>query len=139
MRTVGTFFYGSFMNREVLAKADVHPADPRVAALDDWELAIAPRATLVPKPGGRVYGILAGLTHGDLDRLYAKDWFGFGTYLPEAVIVADAEGRRVPALCYVAWQTEGGKPAAEYLEKMLAVARERSFPEDYVRHIRSFA
>ncbi len=139
MRRVATFFYGSFMNAGVLAKADVHPEGARVATLDDWELTIAPRATLVPRPGRRVYGILAGLSHTELDRLYAKDWFGFGAYLPEAVIVADASGRGVPALCWVAAQTEGGKPTAEYLEKMLAVAREHAFPEDYVRHIRSFA
>ena len=87
MRKVWTFFYGSFMNSKVLAEADVHPAQPQMARLDGWELRIAPRATLIPAPDSCVYGILAQLTHPEIDKLYAKDWFGFGTYLPEAVMV----------------------------------------------------
>lgn len=57
---------------------------------------------------------------------------------PEAVIVTDAAARQRPAMCYIAWQTEGGTPTEEYIGKIVSVAREFSFPEDYVRHIRSF-
>ena len=138
MRKVWTFFYGSFMNRDVLSKADVQPTEEQVARLDGWDLKIAPRATLVPSEGSCVYGILAQLTHPELDKLYTKDWFGFGSYLPEAVIVTNATARQSAALCYIAWQVEGGKPTQEYLGKMLSVAREYSFPEEYVRHIQSF-
>jgi hypothetical protein len=52
--------------------------------------------------------------------------------------VTSASGDPVAALCYVAWQLADGKPGREYLEKMLSVAREYSFPEDYIRHIQSF-
>lgn len=138
MRKVWTFFYGSFMNPDVLAEADVHPIGQQMARLDDWELKIAPRATLIPTQGSCVYGILAQLTHSEIDRLYAKDWFGFGTYLPEAVMVTNAVGHPSAAMCYVAWQIEGGKPTPEYIGKMVTVAREYSFPEDYLRHIQSF-
>jgi hypothetical protein len=138
MRKVWTFFYGSFMNPNVLAKADVHPTQPQMARLDGWELKIAPRATLVPASARCVYGILARLTHTEMDKLYAKDWFGFGTYLPEAVMVTSGSARQLPAMCYIAWQTEGGKPTPEYIEKMVSVAREYSFPDEYIRHIQSF-
>ena len=138
MRKVWTFFYGSFMNPDVLAKAEVSPSQRQMARLEGWELRISPRATLAPAPESCVYGVLAQLTHSDIDKLYTKDWFGFGTYLPEAVIVTDAAARQWAALCFIAWQTEGGAPTEEYIGKMVAVAREFSFPEDYVRHIRSF-
>jgi cation transport regulator ChaC len=138
MRKVWTFFYGSFMSRDVLAKAHVHLTDSQMARLDGWKLQIAPRATLIPSQDSCVYGILAQLTHSEIDTLYTKDWFGFGTYLPEAVIVTDAAGGQLAAMCYIAWQIEGGKPTEEYVEKILSVAREYSFPEDYVRHIQSF-
>ena len=137
-RPVWVFFYGSFMSPGVLAKADVHPTDLQKARLDGWELAIAPRATLVPAAKSSVYGVVARLTHADLDRLYAKDLFGFGAYLPEAVLVTRDAGGPLPAISYIAWQLEGGKPTPEYLEKILSVAQEYSFPEDYVRHIQSF-
>jgi hypothetical protein len=138
MRKVWTFFYGSFMDSDVLAKADVHPTGLQLARLDGWELKIAPRATLIPSEGRCVYGILAQLTHPELDKLYTKDWFGFGTYLPEAVIVTSAAAGQLAAMCYIAWQIEGGKPTEEYVGKILSVAREYSFPEEYVRHIQSF-
>ena len=138
MRKVWTFFYGSFMNQDVLAKADVQPTERQVARLDGWDLKIAPRATLVPSQTSCVYGVLAQLTHPELDKLYTKDWFGFGTYLPEAVMVTNTAARQSAAMCYIAWEVEGGKPTTEYIGKMLSVAREYSFPEDYIRRIQSF-
>jgi len=137
-RRVWVFFYGSFMSRDVLGKADVHPTGLQTARLDGWALTIAPRASLVPEPGGSVHGIAARLTHAELDRLYTKDWFGFGTYLPEAVRVSVDGENSLPALTYISWEREGGRPAREYIEKILTVAREHAFPEDYVRHIQSF-
>jgi catechol 2,3-dioxygenase-like lactoylglutathione lyase family enzyme len=137
-RRVWVFFYGSFMSPEVLAEAGVHPTDLQKARLDGWKLTIAPRATLVPAANASVWGIAARLTHAELDRLYAKDFFGFGAYLPEAVLVMRDAGDPLPAISYIAWQVEGGKPARDYVEKILSVARQYSFPEDYVRHIESF-
>jgi hypothetical protein len=138
MRRVWTFFYGSFMNPAVLAKADVHPTELQKARLEGWQLTIVPRATLVPSKRDAVFGILAQLTHADLDKLYTKDWFGFGTYLPESVVVTDANGRQVPALTYISWETSSAKPTLEYIERILSIARAYSFPDDYIRHIESF-
>lgn len=126
------------MSSEVLAKAGVFPRDSRFARLDGWDITIAPRATLVPAPEKSVFGVLARLSHADLDKLYAKDWFGFGTYLPEAVLVTDAAGKPIPALTYIAWEMEKGVPTAEYIRKVTAVARQFEFPEWYIRHIESF-
>lgn len=139
MRRVWTFFYGSFMNPQVLAKADVHPTEAQRARLDGWDLRIAPRATLVPSEGRHVYGVLAQLTHPELEKLYTKDWFGFGTYLPEAVLVTDSVGHHRPALSYIAWQSEGGVPSAEYLEEMVVISKELEFPPEYVSRIEAFA
>lgn len=139
MRKIWTFFYGSFMNPEVLAKADVWPGEAQMARLDGWNLRIAPRATLDPAVGRSVFGVLAQLTHPDIEKLYTKDWFGFGTYLPEAVLVSDSAGRYLPALSYIAWETEGGTPSTEYIQKMVVTAQHFGFPGWYVKHIESFA
>ena len=138
MRKVWTFFYGSFMNPEVLANADVRPTESQMARLDGWDIKIAPRATMFPAAGGTVFGVLAQLTHSDLEKLYTKDWFGFGTYLPEAVLVADSAGNLIPALSYIAWEMESGTPSAEYMQKVLAVAQRFKFPDWYVNRLRSF-
>jgi cation transport regulator ChaC len=139
MRTVWTFFYGSFMNPDVLAKAEVRPTEAQMGRLDGWDIKIAPRATLVPSEGRSVFGILAKVTHADLEKLYTKDWFGFGTYLPEAVLVEDSAEHLVPALSYIAWEMEGGSPTHEYLSNVVTAARQFRFPEWYINRLKSFA
>lgn len=121
------------------SRARVHPREPRRARLDGWDVRIAPRATLVPSDRACVYGILAGVTHTELAVLYEKDWFGFGTYLPEAVLVDEGGGRFAPALCYVAWQMAPGNPTSDYLDTLVATATEFDFPSWYIERIRSFA
>jgi hypothetical protein len=138
-RIVQSFFYGSFMNAGVLARAGVCPRQPRRARLDGWDIRIAPRATLVPSDRACVYGILAGVTHAELATLYEKDWFGFGVYLPEAVLVDEGGGRFVAALCYVAREMAAGTPTPEYLDKLVVTATEFEFPSWYLERIRSFA
>jgi hypothetical protein len=139
MRTVWTFFYGSFMNPDVLAKAEVRPTEAQMGRLDGWDIKIAPRATLVPSEGRSVFGILAKVTHADLEKLYTKDWFGFGTYLPEAVLVEDSAEQLVPALSYIAWEMEGGSPTHEYISNVVTAARQFRFPEWYIDRLKSFA
>ena len=119
MRRVWTFFYGSFMNPEVLAKADVRPTESQMARLDGWDIKIAPRATLVPSEEKSVFGVLAQLSHADLEKLYTKDWFGFGTYLPEAVLVETIDQTWLPALCYLA-PAMAPRPAANSSVKVRA-------------------
>ena len=136
-RAVWTFFYGSFMNPAVLARAGVRPLMPRRGRLEGWDIEIRPRATLVPSKRRSVYGILAKVTHAELHKLYVKDWFGFGAYLPEAVIVTDVQRRRVPAMCYIAWRRGRGKPTQQYLDKVLATAAKYRFPRSYIERVRS--
>ena len=138
-RKVWTFFYGSFMNPSVLGRADVIPTHAQRGRLDGWDISIQPRATLKPADQCSVYGILAEVAHADLDKIYAKDWFGFGAYLPEAVNIFIDSGAQVPALCYIAWEMEGGKATIEYIDKMVEMALNYEFPEWYIDKVKAFA
>ena len=44
---VWVFFYGSYMNLDVLREADITPHDWEVATLSGFDLRIAPRANLI--------------------------------------------------------------------------------------------
>ena len=62
-RRIDTFFYGLFMDIDILREADVTPVNPRRAYVDDFVLRIGQRATLLPSAGaGRVPG-LSGHRH----------------------------------------------------------------------------
>lgn len=73
---VWTFFYGSYINFEVLKEVDLVPERWEVARLGGFDIRIEPRANLVQSDTDVVYGIAATATHEELTRLYvhAKDW-----------------------------------------------------------------
>jgi hypothetical protein len=97
-RRIDAFFYGLFMDVEVLRDSGVAPVDPRRAYVDGFALRIGQRAALVPSPGARAYGMLFALTHSELDRLYTGP--GLEPYRPEALLVQPLDGPPTAALCY---------------------------------------
>jgi hypothetical protein len=136
---VWTFFYGSYMNFEVLKGVGLVPERWEAARLGGFDIVIRPRANLIRSVQHCVYGILATATHRELERLYAhaRDVLG-EVYLPEAVLVETLDGKWKPALCYLAAAMEPRPAAADYVERIAAPARVFGFPEWYVRRIESF-
>jgi hypothetical protein len=136
---VSVFFYGSYMNRAVLAEVGLAPRRFEVASLPGFEIVVAPRANLLRAPGQLVIGVLATATHVELARLYAhaKDVLG-EVYLPEAVLVRTRDGAYEPALCYIAPRMTERTPDPAYLERILAPARELGFPAWYLARLESF-
>ena len=130
---VWVYFYGSFINREVLARGGYRPEGVTVARLDGFDIVRRPLATLTPSDRACVYGILARATHAELDRLYGQAWVR--AYLPEAVVVASREGGLYPALCYIAPGRTESPPFDHYLDHILGPARELGFPDWYVRKL----
>jgi hypothetical protein len=135
--SVWVFFYGSFINRDVLKQYDVRLQSFEVARLDGFDIAIQPLATLVPSDERCVYGIVAGLTHADVRKLYSQDWVS--GYNPYAVLITAAEGVLIPCLCYIAPRNaQPSAPSADYLMKIIAPAQEYRFPDWYVERLRQF-
>jgi hypothetical protein len=133
-RRVDAFFYGLFMDMDVLRQSGVAPGDPRRAWVDDFALRIGQRATLVPSAGARAYGMLFGLTHAELARLYAAP--GLELYRPEAVLARPLAGAPTPALCYNLPEA----PAAhernpDYAARLQRALRRLDFPADYVASV----
>jgi hypothetical protein len=137
--TVWTFFYGSYINLDVLKGAGFVPRRWEVARLPGFDLDVRPLANLVRSDRHTVYGLLALGTHGELDRLYAhaRDVLG-QTYLPEAVLAQTLDGRWVPALCYLAAAMEPRPAAGDYIDRIAGPARAHGFPDWYVERIESF-
>jgi Gamma-glutamyl cyclotransferase, AIG2-like len=135
---VAVFFYGSYMNRSVLSEAGLTPHSWEVATLAGFDIDIRPRANLVRAPGSAVWGILASATHADLERLYshARDVLG-EVYLPRAVLVETSGGYQ-PALCYICPRMQQRPAARDYIDRILAPAREHGFPADYLTRIERY-
>jgi hypothetical protein len=130
-RRIDAFFYGLFMDVEVLRANEVVPADPRRAYVADFALRIGARATLVPATGARAYGMLIALTHLELERLYAAP--GLEDYRAEAVLARPLDGRLTAALCYnLPELPEPHERNAEYAARLQRVLSGLDFPPEYV-------
>ena len=134
-RSADVFFYGLFMDQELLHSRGIQPERVEVAWVDGLELRIGQRAALAPREQGRVYGLVMTLTLRQLDKLYAQP--GVEAYRPEAVLAHLSGGGTIAARCYNLPQP----PAAsernpEYAEKLRAVARKVGLPAEYISSIR---
>ena len=132
-KKVRVFFYGSFINRDVLARADYHPDKMEVARLDGFDIATRPSATLIPSDRDCVYGVLTMASHAELERLYGEDWVR--AYQPEAVVVTMQDSALHPALCYIASATTGEAPFENYVDHIIEPARELGFPPWYIERL----
>ena len=134
-RRIDGFFYGLFMDAQVLHQAGTQPTNFRRAYVSDFALRIGRRATLVPSPGDRAYGMLISLTHAELDRLYGAP--GLETYRPEAVIACPFEGEPTPALCYNLVQApEPHERNPEYAMRLKDVLEKLGFPVEYTESVK---
>jgi hypothetical protein len=136
---VWAFFYGSYMNFDVLREVDIVPARWEVATVSGFDIVIRPRANLVASDQHRAYGILATATHSELARLYAhaKDVLG-ESYLPQAVLAETLDGKLRPALCYISPAMEPRPAAADYVERIVKPATALGFPAWYLQRLQSF-
>ena len=136
-RKVAVFFYGLFMDMGLLQQRGLAPSHPQVASLDGYDIVIGDRATLVPHAAARVYGIVTGLTHVEIDTLYAEP--SVRDYRPEAVVVTREDGRQVPALCYILPHVADAPRNTTYAVQLLALAKTLAFPGVYLDTLQRLA
>ncbi len=136
---IWTFFYGSYINLDVLKEVDYVPREYEVTRLPGFNITIRPLANLVRSDQHTVYGIVATGTHTELARLYdhAENILG-GLYLPEAVLVQTMSGRWIPALTYISANLSGESATREYVDKIIKPAKAYGFPSWYIKKLESY-
>lgn len=127
------FFYGLFMDENLLANKGVQPSAIAPGFVNDFALRIGNRATLVPESGSRAYGLLMRLSVEEAETLYAEK--SVSDYLPEPVRVDLMDGRNVEATCYnlPGNKIEGGNK--QYATNLLKLATKLDFPKSYLAQI----
>ena len=133
-RRIPVFFYGLFMDAEVLRTKGVSPTNIRRASVPGFALRIGQRATLLPEPLSRAHGVLMELTHDEIDRLYSEA--SVSMYRPEPVMAKTHEGSPMPALCFnLPTPPTPVESNVAYAEKLRALAHQLGLPPDYIRRI----
>ncbi len=134
------FFYGGYMNPDVLRASGTQPIDCETGYVEGLRLTIGPIANLEESMGSRAYGLLAKLSHKDLDKLYGSDPVALQgiVYLPEAVLVHTENGQTVAAIAYICPVLSGGTADGAYVARLVVAAEKIGLPADYVSYIRAF-
>ena len=135
MRRTDVFFYGLFMDEDLLRSKGVKPESVELASVHGVALRIGRRAALVPSLGHRVHGVVCSLTLDELEQLYSEP--SVRAYQPEAVLVELAAGGVIAALCYnLPDAPEANEHNPEYAAKLRALAHRIGLPADYVATLR---
>jgi Gamma-glutamyl cyclotransferase, AIG2-like len=132
-RRADVFFYGLFMDQELLRGKGLEPRDVELAWVDGYALRIGQRAALVAA-GGRVHGLVMTLTLPELERLYSEP--SLQGYQPQAVLARLASGGVLAALCYnLPHPPPATQRNPEYVAKLRALAQRVGLPQEYVSSI----
>lgn len=134
-RRVEVFFYGLFMDDDLLRSKGIVPMNPRPASIEGFGLRIGKRATLIPARHEHSYGMVMRLTYEELKTLYSGP--GLEHYRPEALPCTTLSGEQVCALCY----NLPNAPAPdevneEYAGQLRRVLAKLGFPLEYVERVR---
>jgi len=122
------------MDEDVLRTAGVIPVSPRRGYVDDFELRIGRRATLVSRANERAYGLIYSMSHRDIDKLYGQP--GLEDYRPEAVLVNKLEGGSCVALCFnLLVEAVDDEKNTAYAEKLTIALKKFEFPPEYIGRI----
>ena len=134
MRKLDVFFYGLFMDEELLRSKGVTSTNLRSASVLGFQLRIGNRAMLVPSQSGRVFGLLASLSHADLEMLYSEP--SVSAYRPEAILVYLSSGEVLAALCFNLPEPPSAEERnVDYASKLRSLAEHLNFPTEYIASI----
>ncbi len=133
MKTV--FFYGLFMDPELLTKLELKPQHVQCVYLQNHQLIIGEKATLQPQHGARVYGNIMALSDADLDQLYAGE--GVREYVPQTVTVNTMGEQPITAITYILPINKVTDSNRAYVTELIAVAEKLKLPREYINEIGS--
>ena len=131
--SVEVFFYGLFMDESLLASKGIVASAACAGYVDGYRLRIGKRATLVPEPGSRAYGVLMTLGSDDTTELYSDA--SVADYAPESVSVTLPGGVVKSATCYNLPVSALDGANAAYADSLLRLASKLGFPKEYLDQI----
>ena len=127
------FFYGLFMDKDLLSKKGINPVNPRKGYLDNYALRIGQRASLISRKNERSYGIVMTLGDEEVTKLYSER--SVVDYVPEEVEVMLESGESLMAICYNLPGELIKGTNIDYVRSLFDLAKKLNFPKEYVDKI----
>lgn len=129
------FFYGLFMDPDLLRSEGYNPGPLQIAKLNNYHLKLGTRATLVPDPAGEAWGTIMSLPPEELDALYSAP--SVADYQPTAVKCITENDLEAKADVYILNPDDPLEPPADatYARKLLTIAEKVGLPLKYLQEL----
>ena len=112
------FFYGLYMDEDILKSKGVEPRNKRKALANGYELRLGNMATLLRVENAKAYGMVYSLTHEEIDILYKNS--GLTQYVNEALMVELEDNSSIVTLCSVLLdEPKADERNDEYYQKLV--------------------
>lgn len=131
------FFYGLFMDDDLLKEKGFHPSNGKIAFAKGYGLRIGEKAALVQSASESSYGIVMSLNEAEIDKLYSAP--GVSEYLPEHIEVTEQNGNTYKVLCYNLPLSKLSGSNKEYAKSLSEAAKKMGLPKTYIDQILSQA
>ena len=132
------FFYGLFMDGNILLKNGIKPSNPRKGYLNDYALKIGNRASLIPCKDEKAYGIVMTIDNDAVHNLYAEA--SVADYIPKEVniitIPTTGKNDSITATCYNLPSELLTGTNEFYALSLYKLAKQQGFPDDYLEKIK---
>jgi AIG2 family protein len=128
------FFYGLFMDVNLLLKNGISPSNPRRGYLNDYELKIGDRASLIPCKNKKSYGIVMTIDNDAIRNLYSEP--DVADYIPEEVNIITNTNKSITATCYNLPSDALSGTNELYAKSLYKLAKQEGFPESYLANIK---
>jgi len=126
-RLVDVFFYGLYMDEEILKSKNVTPRNKRAAIAPGYHLRVGKMATLLRDNNAQAFGMVYSLTHDEITSLYEGS--GLTAYVPESIVIQTKENQNIAALCCnLLNPPSDDEKNEEYLEKLTTCMEKYNLP-----------
>ena len=131
------FFYGLFMDEEILKTKGIHPTLGKIASAIGYGLRIGERATLVKSDSEHCYGIVMALSENDLCSLYSNP--EVSEYIREQLEVCELSGQAYIATTYILPASKLSGSNRDYAKALSVIATKKGLPQTYIDEILGWA
>ena len=134
MKTV--FFYGLFMDVDLLKVKGLNPSNPELVCVEGYGLRIGERATLEASAGEHAFGSIMELDDEELAVLYGEK--SVADYVPEQLVATGMQGKSLEVTSYILPMEKVTGSNSEYAGLLALAARKVGLPDDYIDEIETW-
>lgn len=131
------FFYGLFMDADLLKEQGLNPSNPELARVEGFGLRIGDRATLEASVGERVFGSVMDLGDEELAALYGNE--SVADYVPRQLVAVDMRGHSLQVTSYILPMEKVSGSNRDYARLLALAARKVGLPDDYIDEIETWS